>query len=935
MSLRHTFESRFSFSLDPFQVEAMDALDSGQSVLVAAPTGAGKTIVGEYAVHRAIAHGVKLFYTAPIKALSSQKYAELVEWLGHERVGLITGDVSVNSEADVVVMTTEILRNMMYADSPSLWNLGYVVMDEVHYLADKLRGPVWEEIIIHLPRSIQLVALSATVSNVEEFGAWIEEVRGSTAVIVSERRPIPLWQHVMHDHALIDVFLGEDGAPVPSHGPGGRRRFREVNPALERIGARLDDAGPRARHSRPKYERGGRRGYRARRAEQAFEKDAARGRGRHSQVMRRKGMSRADVIHALESEGMLPAIMFIFSRSGCDLAVQQLMRSNVSLTNDVDRAAIKAAFREAFADVSAEDAYALRIGQIEKAALNGLASHHAGQLPAVKKVIEELFAAGHIKLVCATETLALGINMPARTVLLDKLTKFNGKEHARITPGEYTQLTGRAGRRGIDTQGHAVVVVSDSTTAQEVAGLASTRTYPLRSAFRPTYNMTVNLVQRFSVSDARSTLESSFAQFHTDRSVVGQARRARELEDVAEKYREALDCEAGDIEEYAEILEKISAREKKLRRERADRDRERTRSLVGKLRRGNIVAIPGGRRQGFALVAAHEKTVKGPAVTVLTAEGQLRQLTAEDFAAPPLVLDSMRSPSPDKLRSVRVRKDTAAALRERLRGEKSAKEAVRSRVGSVPSTAASDDVLTRLREQLRKHPCHSCPDRDSHMRWVSRYRKAARDRDRAVRNVAQRTSYLGREFDKVRDLLEDLGYVGSVVDDECAVTDKGALLQRIFSDRDLVVCEALDSAVLDSLSPPTLAAVASTLCYEPRRDSFGGGEIEDRAFGRVEHALGVLTDDINLRERRAGLEQTPQPHPGLSAEVYRWARGAGFAAAVADNPVTPGDFVRHVRQVIDLLDHIAHVSGEKYQSVAATAKKARVQLLRGIVAQDM
>lgn len=932
MTLRDSFLARFEFALDPFQCEAMDSLDRGHSVLVAAPTGAGKTIVGEYAIHAAVEQGVKVFYTAPIKALSNQKYHELVEWLGHEQVGLITGDVSINSEASVVVMTTEILRNMMYGDSPTLWNLGYVVMDEVHYLADKLRGPVWEEIIIHMPRSVQLVALSATVSNVEEFGTWIEEVRGATDVIVSERRPIPLWQHVLNEHELIDVFVDENGNPVPSHGPHAHRRYREVNPALQRIGGRRE-AFESGRGRRPRYERGGRRGYRSRRAESGHRRHGAD--GRHAQVMRKRSMSRADVVHVLESEDMLPAIFFIFSRSGCDLAVQQLMRSNVRLTTDDERAAIKSAFRSAFADVSSEDANALRLGFIEKAAMCGLAAHHAGQLPSVKNVIEELFAAGLIKVVCATETLALGINMPARTVVLDKLTKFNGTEHAKITPGEYTQLTGRAGRRGIDIQGHAVVVVSDSAVAEDVAGLASTRTYPLRSAFRPTYNMTVNLLQRFPVDEARSTLESSFAQFHTDRSVVGQARRARELEEVAEGYREALECDAGGIESYAEILEAISAREKSLSHDRAEQDRQAIRSTVGKLRRGDIVAIPGGRRQGFALVVMHERTVRGPEVTVVTTEGRLEVLSADEFASAPMVLDTMRTPSRDRLRSARTRKDTAAALREKLRGEKSPKAAAKARSKKKPSHASSDATLIKLREEMRAHPCHSCPERDAHMRWISRYRKAVRDRDRAIHGVTQRTSYLGRQFDRVRGVLEDLGYIGPVVDGRCEVTEKGMLLQRIFSERDLVVCEALDSAVLDGVPPHTLAAVASALCFEPRRDDTGGADVPDRAFARILHALTYVADDINSRERKAGLDLTPEPHPGLAAEVFRWAKGAGFAEAVEDNPVTPGDFVRHVRQVIDLLDHMAHISGGSFQGVAATAKKARLQLLRGIVAQDM
>ena len=911
MTARSEFTDRFAFPLDPFQIKGMDAIDRGSSVLVAAPTGAGKTIVGEYAVHCALQRGAKVFYTAPIKALSNQKYNDLVDWLDHETVGLITGDVSVNPNAPVVVMTTEILRNMMYGDSPALMDLGYVVMDEVHYLADRLRGPVWEEIIIHLPESIQLVALSATVSNIEEFGAWVEEVRGQSEVIVSERRPVPLWQHVLFNHDLIDVFLDIDGEPMAAHGPDVNTRYREINPALRSLGQERE---------RPVYRGHNRKG-------------RTRFRGpRKEQFMRPRGMSRADVVHTLDEAGLLPAIFFIFSRAGCDQAVGQLMRANINLTTAEERRRIREVLRERFADISAEDADALGLHRIQRAAQAGIAAHHAGQLPLVKSAIEDLFASGLIKLVFATETLALGINMPARTVVLDQLTKFNGTEHAPITPGEYTQLTGRAGRRGIDVEGHAVVVVTDSGSAEEVAGLASKRTYPLRSAFRPTYTMTINLLDRFTLDEARDTLASSFAQFQTDRGIVGQARRARQLAETAEHYREALVCDQGDIEEYAQLLESITQREKALNRDRAKRQQDRAAQAVRKLRRGDIIAIPGGRREGFAVVVWNEKTVDGPRVTVITTHGQLREYRGRDFPNQPAVIDTMRTPSLDKLRSAKMRKDTGSVLRSRLSGQRSPKAAV----PREKSTSSSDRVLLELREQLRAHPCHSCPDRDAHMRWIHRWRKAARDRDRAERSISARSSHLAREFDRVLAVLTALDYVQIDQDQTAAITPKGRLLERIFSDRDLVVCEAVSEGVLSNVKPATLAAVVSALVYETRRDEAAPEELPDRAFARTLHALSVITDQVAALERTHGLSLTPEPNPAMAGAVFRWARGAGFAASVEDMPVAPGDFVRHMRQVVDLLDHLEHLGGtEDVLATAVTARRARTLVLRGIVAQDM
>src|SRR6476619_971492 len=325
------FASLHEFPLDDFQVQACHAVEEGQGVLVAAPTGAGKTIVGEFAVHLALATGRKAFYTTPIKALSNQKYNDLVRRHGADKVGLLTGDSSVNGEAPVVVMTTEVLRNMMYARSHTLRGLGYVVMDEVHYLADRFRGAVWEEVIIHLPDDVQVVSLSATVSNAEEFGAWLGEVRGNTAVIVEEHRPVPLWQHMMVGPTMFDLFVDETATP------GERVESTKVNSELldriremDRRGRLEDDGGPRGRHGRERY-RGGNRSSGP--GGGAGGAGFARG-GRPARPG--GGPSRAEVIDRLDREGLLPAITFIFSRVGCDAAVNQLLGWGVRLVPEAE-----------------------------------------------------------------------------------------------------------------------------------------------------------------------------------------------------------------------------------------------------------------------------------------------------------------------------------------------------------------------------------------------------------------------------------------------------------------------------------------------------------------------------------------------------------------------------------------------------------------------
>ncbi|WP_067420669.1 DEAD/DEAH box helicase, partial [Carbonactinospora thermoautotrophica] len=618
-----SFRELYPFELDPFQVDACRALEAGHGVLVAAPTGSGKTVVGEFAVHLALQEGRKCFYTTPIKALSNQKYSDLVRRYGPQTVGLLTGDNTINSEAPVVVMTTEVLRNMLYAGSDTLRGLGYVVMDEVHYLSDRFRGAVWEEVIIHLPDSVRLVSLSATVSNAEEFADWLVAVRGDTTVIVDEHRPVPLWQHVLVGGRLYDLFVDEEQ--------------QKVNPELVRLA----------------------------REEGRFTRISPRG-GRNRRGMGRfYTPSRVEVIEKLNAEGLLPAITFIFSRAGCDAAVLQCLHAGLRLNGPEERETIRRYVEERCAEIPPEDLGVLGYWEWLEGLERGIAAHHAGMLPTFKEVVEELFARGLVKAVFATETLALGINMPARSVVLEKLVKWNGETHADITPGEYTQLTGRAGRRGIDVEGHAVVLWQPGFDPRALAGLASTRTYPLRSSFRPSYNMAVNLVGQFGRQRARDLLETSFAQFQADRAVVGLARQVQRNLEGLEGYREAMTCHLGDFEEYSRLRRQLSDREAELARRGKQQQRAEAVASLERLRIGDVIMVPGGRRQGLAVVLdpGIAAGLEGPRPTVLTVDRQVKRLSVVDFPTPVEPLARMRVPKKFNWRSPQARRDLASALR--------------------------------------------------------------------------------------------------------------------------------------------------------------------------------------------------------------------------------------------------------------------------------
>jgi len=906
------FSGFYDFDLDGYQVEACRALEAGDGVLVAAPTGSGKTLVGEFAVHLALAQGRKCFYTTPIKALSNQKFNDLVRRYGAEQVGLLTGDNTINGEAPIVVMTTEVLRNMLYAGSRTLQGLGYVVMDEVHYLADRFRGAVWEEVIIHLPESVALVSLSATVSNAEEFGEWLSTVRGATTTIVEERRPVPLYQHVMVGRRMLDLFA--DPGTDPATEPGTVAESVEVNPDLLRV-ARDDWA------SRRTSDRRERRGAPRNRA-------GARG---QAGARRAQLPSRFDVVDRLDAAGLLPAIVFIFSRVGCDAAVTQCLNANLRLTTPAERDEIRAFVEDRCRSIPDEDLHVLGYHDFLEGLTRGVAAHHAGMLPTFKECVEQLFAAGLCRVVFATETLALGINMPARSVVIEKLSKWNGETHADITPGEYTQLTGRAGRRGIDVEGHGVVLWQPGMDPKAVAGLASTRTYPLRSSFRPSYNMAVNLVKQVGRATARELLESSFAQFQADKAVVGLARQLRKSEEALEGYSEAATCHLGDFMEYAALRRRLSDVEARLAKARkADRREEVVRSLEA-LRPGDVIDVPAGRFSGMAVVIdpGMRSDRDGPRPYVVTADRQAKRLAMVDFPVPVEAFTRMRVPRNFNARNPKARRDLASTLRTKTHGltpPPNRRGGGQGRGGRELPPTASEAEINRLRAELRAHPCHGCDEREDHARWAERYFKLQRDTQSLQRSIEQRTNTIARQFDRVCDVLTDLGYLEQ---DEVTVT--GERLMRIYTDMDLLAAESLRHGLWDDLSPSELAAALSALVYESRRaDDSAAPRIPG---GRVRQALGETVSvwaDLDALEREHRLDFLREPDLGFAWAAYRWAEGAALDDVLTETDLAAGDFVRWMKQLLDLADQVAGAAGDT--GLRTTARRAAGALRRGVVA---
>lgn len=913
------FTARLDFRLDDFQRQACEALAAGHGVLVCAPTGAGKTIVGEFAVHLALASGTKCFYTTPIKALSNQKFHDLVAIHGAGNVGLLTGDNSINADAPVVVMTTEVVRNMIYAESPTLNGLSYVVMDEVHFLADRFRGAVWEEVILHLDPSVRVVSLSATVSNSEEFGAWIQTVRGDTTVIVDEVRPVPLWQHMLVGNRLFDLY-------DPRTVGGGTKR---VNPELTRYIAHRDLSSASDRDDR--------RGPRTR------GRDRGRGRG-GGQRGGTRPVSRPEMVVRLDREGLLPAIDFIFSRAGCDGALAQCVRSGINLLDDEQREQALEIADRYLRELSPVDAEVLGADQWRLGIGRGFAAHHAGLLPTFRHAVEELFVRGLVRAVFATETLALGINMPARSVVLERLVKYNGEAHVDLTPGEFTQLTGRAGRRGIDTEGHAVVVWTPQMQVAEVAGLAGARTFALRSSFTPEYNMAVNLIDRLGIDGSRELLLRSFAQFQADRSVVGRARKLDGLRHSLRKVDGELaraaqdrgidgdidgDGDYGGFVGYMELREDIRRRERELRFARRDDAQIDIGETLASLKRGQIIGLYGNRHRGTAVVVETAENIVDPKPMVLAEDGWCGRVGVRDFLNAPEVLGDMRLARHVDRRTGRGRRDLASALR--ATGVELPKGKQRKR-----AAAADDAELARMRAQLRAHPAHRTADDEELVRLAQQRNRLLREIRALETEIAERTSELSITFDKVVAVLSELGYLA-----DGAVTDAGMMLRSIYSESDLLVSECLREGVWRDLAPRELAAVVASLVYTSRRESAAAA---DRLPGSA--ALrGALADtnriwrDLVEVELRHGVSPTREPDTGFSVAVAMWASGRSLAeslmaAGEAGQLLSPGDFVRWNRQVIDLLDQIAGCAGPG-DGVGRAAIAAIGAIRRGVVAVEI
>ena len=878
-------ETLFPFPLDSFQLEAIDALNQGHSVVVSAPTGSGKTLVGEYAIYRALAHGQKVFYTTPLKALSNQKLRDFREQFGAEKVGLLTGDLSLNREAQIVVMTTEIFRNMLYAEADDhddpLENVEAVVLDECHYMNDSQRGTVWEESIIHCPPPIQLVALSATVANAGQLTDWIDRVHGPTQLVLSDFRPVPLAFSFCSAKGLHPLLNDEGTGLHPNckvwRAPkGGQRK------------------GPKT--AKPPQPEAPPLGF---------------------------------VVAQMAERDMLPAIYFIFSRRGCDKGVRDLGKA--CLVNPEEQARIKVRL-DAYIAATPE---AVRDGGHADALLRGIAAHHAGVLPAWKELIEELFQQGLIKVVFATETLAAGINMPARTTVISALSKRTERGHRPLMGSEFLQMAGRAGRRGLDTQGYVVTVQSRFEGVREAGQLATSPADPLVSQFTPSYGMVLNLLQRYDLTKAKELVERSFGRYLATLDLAEDEARIAELMGQLDRLEDGSgDVPWEDFEDYEKQRARLREERRILRILQQQAEETLAHELTLALQfssEGTLVSLKAPQLKGRVTPAVIVEKVKGsgqfPLLLCLTDENLWVLLPCNAVVSLHAELSCLQvgQVDPPLLRhggELRHGDQASGGLALAVGHMANRHDMTTPQYDLAGEVQAHAQLVHHLEEDLELHPAHRWGDRKQlkkHRRRMEELHDEIEERQRLLHFRSN------RHWDTFLALIEILRFFGALAgEDGLEPTEVGRTVAALRGVNELWLGLALMSGHLRGVGAAQLAAVFEAISTEVNRPDLWCGYPPPPQAEEALHDLRGLRRELERQQERAKVSVPIWWEPELTGLVHAWAKGTSWSDLIANTSLDEGDVVRILRRTVDLLAQVPYCEAisEQLRTNARAALKA-------------
>ncbi len=874
-------EEYFPFPLDTFQIEAIKAIHSGNSVVLTAPTGSGKTLIGEFAIYRGLSHESRVFYTTPLKALSNQKFRDFVNQFGENKVGLLTGDLSINRNAPILVMTTEIFRNMLYGEfeefEDPLVNLESVILDECHYMNDPQRGTVWEETIIHCPSRTQIIALSATISNADQLQNWIEKVHGPTVLVKSEKRPVP----------LDFVFCSAKG----------------LHPLLNNKGNGI--------HPNCKIWR----------APKGQKKKAKIGR-----IMQPKSPPIDFVVSKLAERNMLPAIYFIFSRRGCDKAVENI--KDLSLVNYSEANLISQRLNIYLKNNSdgIKDKFHC------EALKRGIASHHAGLLPAWKELVEELFQQGLIKVVFATETLAAGINMPARTTVISTLSKRTEEGHRLLFSSEFLQMSGRAGRRGKDSQGYVVTLQTRFEGAKEASNLAISKPDPLVSQFTPSYGMVLNLLQNYSLDKSRELIKRSFGSFlYSEESSDEKILLVNLEKDLKELKKITANISWQDFDVYEKLKSRLKEERRLLRileKQAAIKLSDEIAIALNFINDGSLISIKApqmNRKVVPALICKkiyESKNIKS--LLCLTIDNLFILIKPSNVVNifPDLEDIKIKNLEEPKMNfsGEMVRGDNESQTFADKIFEISEKYDLRTPQYDLTTEVLEQQrLINNLDKTITNQPVHRLGD----------FKKLKRSRKRIVdieQEIILRNSLLedkeNHNWKKFTDLIKILNHFGCLNDLE--LTEVGKSVGAIRSENELWVGLVLLSGYLDDLDPPDLAAIIQAVCVDIRRPNIWCKFKPSPKVLDVFNELEALKKLVASKQNKFHIDTPIFLETELTGIISEWAKGTKWKELIFNTSLDEGDVVRILRRSIDVLSQIKYCIGvsNKLKTKAKLALRA-------------